>query len=183
MLTQKIEEAIGAGVVLRIRYFGGSSPGSEREISPISLSGEKVRARCLLKNVVKTFDLTKMELVVSGEESVLAKNQTIVDPIFSTLQEIFESRRSYFEDLGWTIMLEENKLSLHRTFKNGRLIKTPDVALNFEEFSPDMIIREENINPRARPWVVRAKNKDTKTFGLFPKAQSLFNELAKELAP
>jgi hypothetical protein len=68
-------------------------------------------------------------------------------------------------------------------------LKGSDVSINFEEFDYDYIagengeIHKENERKRVRPWVVRAKNKDTVTYGKLDKAVSLLLEHANALAP
>ena len=44
-MEQKLKEAIEDGEVLRVKYAGGSQPGAQREIAPISVKVGKVRAR------------------------------------------------------------------------------------------------------------------------------------------
>lgn len=58
-----LQEAITTGEVLRIRYEGGSQPGAERDISPISLKEGKVRARCYSSNAVKLFVIDKITIL------------------------------------------------------------------------------------------------------------------------
>jgi hypothetical protein len=72
MIAEALENAIDSSATLRVRYFGGSSPGGEREIQPISVKDGKVRARCLLSGETKTFIVEKMELVVEVSPSKLA---------------------------------------------------------------------------------------------------------------
>ena len=78
-------------------------------------------------------------------------------------------------------------MSLHRTFKNGELIQTPDVAIVFEAEAYDLVFDgeralEANHRERSQPWVVRARNKTTKTYGDFGKAQQNFVTFANEPA-
>jgi predicted DNA-binding transcriptional regulator YafY len=61
-LEQLLITAIETGEVINIKYHGGSQPGSIRQISPISVNGDDVRARCLATNRVKVFKISKMEI-------------------------------------------------------------------------------------------------------------------------
>ena len=68
-------------------------------------------------------------------------------------------------------------------------LKGADVSLNYEEYISDIVMgldgefREENVRKRVRPWVVRGKNRETKTFGDFERAVEVFDHQARELAP
>ena len=50
-------------------------------------------------------------------------------------------------------------------------------------YHEDWHIAEENIRKRVRPWVVRAKNMQTATYGELDKSVYLFLEQADKLAP
>lgn len=184
----KLQEAINNAEVLKIRYYGGSQPGTVREISPISILNGKVRARCFSSNAIKTFFIDKIELcdidtITNWSKEVALKIE------YTNLKEVYEKNLSELEKLGWHINLENNLISLHRRFKNGKLLKSPDVSLHFEEYTYDLIfydeddIRKENYRKRQRPWTVSAKNKETRTFGNLDKAVHFFIEEAKLLSP
>ena len=58
-----------------------------------------------------------------------------------------------------------------------------------EEYSFDIVMgldgefHQENLRKRTRPWGVRAKNFETKTFGKLDKAANIFIEQANKLSP
>ena len=188
MILDDLLKAIENGEPLRVRYFGGSSPGSERELQPLSVKDGKVRALCTLSGETKTFVVEKMELVIDGVASALAATLPAPVPLYPTVEEFVANQSTLFQELGWAILHEGQALSLHRTFKNGKLIQSPDVALQFEAVTHDLVfdgerVLEANHRERSRPWIVRAKNQNTKTFGDFGKAQVTFLEFAKSLAP
>ena len=62
-------EARDNGEVLKIKYHGGSQPFTLREIYPISISKDKVMARCLNSNAVKTFVIDKIEICDSNDHN------------------------------------------------------------------------------------------------------------------
>ena len=188
MITEALERAIDNGTSLRVRYFGGSTPGGEREIQPISVKDGKVRARCLLSGETKTFVVEKMELVVDGIPSQLASTMPPPAITYESVEEFFANQAAALQTLGWVVQHEGETISLHRTFKNGKLIQTPDVELRYEAISYDLVfdgeqIAEANHRERSRPWVVSAKKQTTKTYGDFGKAQITFLEFAKSLSP
>ena len=188
MIAEALENAIYNGATLRVRYFGGSSPGGEREIQPISVKDGKVRARCLLSGETKTFVIEKMELVVEGAPSELAS--TLLPPVvtYGSVNEFFVNHTASLQALGWIVQCEGESISLHRAFKNGKVIQTPDIAIQYQATDSDLVfdgqqIFETNHRDRARPWIVRTKIHTTKTYGNFGKAQLTFLELAKSLSP
>lgn len=188
MILDSLLKAIENGELLRVRYFGGSSPGSERELQPLSVKDGKVRARCLSSGETKTFVIEKMELAIEGVASLLAASLPVPVPLYPTVDEFVARQSAIFQELGWVVLHEGQSLSLHRTFKNGKLIQSPDVALQFEAIAYDLVfdgeqVLEANHRDRSRPWIVRANNQNTKTYGDFSKAQLAFLEFAKLLAP
>lgn len=188
MILDELNKAIESGTPLRVRYFGGSSPGSERELQPLSVKDGKVRAVCALSGSTKTFDVEKMELVVDGVASARAEPVPVPVSVYATVDEFAASYNASFQQQGWGIRHEGQSLSLHRVFKNGKVIQNPDVALTFEDVAHDLVfdgeqIVEANHRARSRPWILRTKNQTTKTFGDLAKAQVAFLESAKALAP
>ena len=188
MITEALENAIDNGASLRVRYFGGSTPGGERDIQPISVKDGKVRARCLLSGETKTFVIEKMELVVEGEPSQLASAMPPPVVTYESVDEFFAHQTAALQALGWVVHHEGETISLHRTFKNGKLIQTPDVSLRYEAIAYDLVfdgeqVIEANHRERSRPWVISAKKQTTKTYGDFGKAQISFLEFAKSLSP
>lgn len=188
MITEALENAIDSGASLRVRYFGGSSPGAEREIQPISVKDGKVRARCLMSGETKTFAVEKMELVIEGKPSQVAYTMPPVVVTYESVDEFLAHQTAALQTLGWIVQSATEVISLHRAFKNGKLIQTPDVAIQYEPIAYDLVfdgdqITEANHRARSRPWVVRAKKQTTKTYGDFAKAQITFLEFAKLLSP
>ena len=188
MLAETLENAIDNKANLRVRYFGGSSPGREREIQPISVKDGKVRAQCLLSGETKIFFLEKMELVVEGELSQLASFMPPTVVTYESVNDFHAYQTEALQQLGWVVQCEGKVISLHRTFKNGKLIYTPDVEIRYEAIAYDLvydgeIVTEANHRERLRPWVVRAKKQTTKSYGDFGKAQIKFLEFAKLLSP
>lgn len=188
MITEALENAISNGASLRVRYFGGSTPGGEREIQPISVKDGKVRARCLLSGETKTFVVEKMELAVDGKPSQLASTMPPPVATYESVDDFIANQTAALQALGWVVQREGETISLHRTFKNGKLIQKPDVEIRYEAIAYDLVfdgeqVTEANHRERSRPWVVSAKKQTTKTYGDFGKAQITFLGFAKSLSP
>jgi len=187
----RLRQAIQSGEVVKVIYHGGSQPGSLREIAPISIKNGKVSARCYTSNAVKSFALEKI-VVVEGETrpSAAEWQPGLVKPEqFASIIEVLEKRKDLLLQLGWHIESDQDHLSLHGKFKTGKPLKGSDVSLDYEEYTYDLVagmdgeIHEENHRKRQRPWTVRGKNQDTKTYSHLDKAAEVFLEWAKLLAP
>lgn len=189
--AERLIDAIRDGEVLKVIYHGGSAPGSVREIAPIQVIGGKVRARCYRSNAVKLFAVSRIEILEGDAENVPSAWELKIEqgPKHLSMQDFALRNRNAWEHIGWHVECEETQLSLHRVRKNGKPLKGADVSLNYEEYISDIVMgldgefREENVRKRVRPWVVRGKNRETKTFGDFERAVEVFDHQARELAP
>lgn len=189
MVIEALQQAIQNGESLRVRYFGGSTPGGEREIFPLSIVDGKVRARCAVTQQAKTFVIKKVELIEAGVASTIAETFQASPPVFDSLEEFITHHSSALMAVGWEVQRDGDAVSLHRIFKNGKIVKSPDVALRYEPVVFDSVldldtgeIVETNHRPRTRPWVVNAKHQTTRTFGDIKNAQLAFLEYSKSLA-
>ncbi|OGU21637.1 MAG: hypothetical protein A2580_17370 [Hydrogenophilales bacterium RIFOXYD1_FULL_62_11] len=187
MILEALLKAVESDESLRVRYFGGSSPGSERELMPLSIKDGKVRARCLSSGETKTFFIEKMEPVIDGVPSTLAASFPTPESVYASVEEFLNHKTAALQEMGWVVKHEGEFVTLHRTFKNGK-IRTSDVSLQYEEMTFDLIfdgdqVIEANHRKRSRPWIVGGKKQTTKTFGDFGKAQQAFLAFAKSLAP
>ncbi len=188
---ERLREAIESGEVLKVVYNGGSQPGAMREMAPISIKNGKVRARCFTSNAVKSFVIEK--ITVLQEENDLTpvewnpEAQQIIR--YDSIPDLLKKEKDVLTDLGWHVESDDSRLSLHRRFKNGNPMKGSDASLDYEEFTYDLVVgldgelHEENRRKRQRPWSVRGKNKDTRSYGSLDKAAELFLEWAESLAP
>lgn len=187
----RLRKAIESGEVLKVIYHGGSQPGSLREIAPISINNGKVSARCYTSNAVKSFAVEKIVIVEGETQSKAAEWQPgLVTPEkYGSVSKLLQNEQNLLVQLGWHIEHDNNHLSLHRKFKTGKPLKGSDVSLFYEEYTYDLVAgldgetHEENIRKRQRPWTVRGKDQDTKTYSHLDKAAEVFIEWAKLLAP
>jgi len=85
--------------------------------------------------------------------------------------------------------LEENRISLHRFFKNGKPRKGCDVTMGFDEFVVELFDDfdgkglQEARRPSKRPYNVSSASFSTRTFQDLLPAIALFLEEARRLAP
>lgn len=186
----RLREAIETGEVLEITYQGGSQPGTCRAISPICIENDKVRATCLNSKTVKLFMIEKIVTVNSIKQPELSECSMSPQPLhhYESISELLEQKRDVFIGLGWHIESDEDHLSLHRRWKNGKPHKGSDVSLDYEEYTYDLVVdmdgkeHQENLRKKTRPWIVRGKNKNTRTFGKRDAAADVFIEWADLLS-
>lgn len=200
-MKAKLKETIESGEILNVWYFGGETPGSKRDIFPIVILDDKVRAKCMKTDIVKIYSIEKMELYIAGKPSELAKKQSLPLCDFESISDILNFSNDTLQSEGWIVKGDNEHITLHLAFKNGKVKKKPVVQLRFDEFeyiypepdlnSPDFNgVFWENVDldslekkKRTRPWIVSAKDKGTITYGKSNKAFSRFLEWAYELSP
>jgi len=190
-LLARLAEARRNGEVLRIAYHGGSQPGSAREISPMSISGDDLIAHDLATDEVRTFKLAKIEVINDGVQ-VVEYDATRPPPAEDTtsLGETFAGAHQELERLGWHVQILPDSLSLHGFFKNGKPRKTPIIGINYSESVVDIFDDfdgrglQEVRHPSKRPYYVYSPGfEQARTFAVKSKAVELFWEEARRLAP
>lgn len=187
---KRLGEAIATGEVLNIIYQGGSQPGTIREISPISIKGDRVQVRCFSSRKIKLFNIEKITIIDTDKAQQALVWQSSAQPVshYDSVAELFEKEKEFFEQLGWHIEGSNDSLSLHSRFKNGKPLKSSDVSLDYEEYTYDILYGDdgefhEKKRKKVKPWTVRGKNKDTRTYGNFNAAVNTFKEWAALMAP
>jgi hypothetical protein len=186
-LRARLLAAASAGEIVSIVYHRGSQPGTVREIVPIAISDEEVRARDLAAGINKSFKLA--HLALAGAQTT-AHAYDPAPPIedTQTLQAALESHVAELRALGWHVETAETCVSVHRYFKNGKPRKGADVAIMFNEFAIDAwddghCWREEAVKS-TRPYYVSSPTFDrARTFARLSLALALFLEEARKLAP
>lgn len=182
-LKERLENAIASGEILEIKYFGGSTPGKSRNISPIKIDGNNLIARCLQSNEVKTFSIEKISF--SDEKESYEVSTAVIEHLnlqsFSQIDNFLNEYKESLEKLGWFVKLDTpESLSLYSYFKNGKIKKTADINLSYEKFSTDEIYDPDTDNfiaekrERQKPWSVRAKGETTRSLSTLPNALEVF---------
>ena len=194
----KLIDATEAGEVVKIRYHGGSQPGALREIAPISVNEGKVRARCFESDAIKLFVIDKIEIVDPSSNGERWDKEKVETARYSSLSQLLKQQEQFLRGLGWHIEAsldgDEQWLTLHRRFGNGKPLKGWDVSLTYEKYAYDMVIDWESddyeveatpkiTGERQRPWSVSAKNETTRSYGSLDKAEATFSEWANAYAP
>lgn len=189
-LKQTLEDAIGTGELLTISYAGGSQPGTTRMISPIKIEGDKVRARCYTSNRVKVFTIRKITIFENNTKGETTYKEGQHTPEPATLAEAIEPRIQELSEMGWHVELSEDEVGVHRFFKNGKMRKTPDVYLIYQEYTSDYFDQDsygelvEHKKRSSRPWYVKsnASGENASSFSVLSHAASRFFEFSHAAA-
>ncbi len=189
---EKLQEAIESAETLKIKYNGGSHPGSVREIAPISISKDKVRARCYSSGAVKLFFINKIELCTSSEAASESEwNPTrAISPRYKSLVDLLEKNMAELSDLGWHVVYGKNSISIHSHTKKGNLKLSSAIDLYYEGYTYDLVMDfdsekevQKNFRERQRPWILRSDKFNTTTYGNLDKAVEEFMKRARSLSP
>jgi len=188
MITrEKISEAIAGSEIIKIIYHGGSQPGTAREISPIKINGDKVRARCYAANAVKVFSLEKMELIDLDDNTIPTwQAGRKAKAAYQQINDVLTKHEEQLLSWGWVVESSPDCISLHRRFKNGKVRKGSDLSLDHTEYDYliDVGDNGEAIEvpvKKARPWSVYGKAGGS--YKHLDRAAAKFLELAAMYAP
>jgi hypothetical protein len=185
-----LAKSVNTGEVIRIIYYGGSQPGSVREISPIIVSESEVRALDLATGIMKLFKLSKIEFA-DGSTSNPAFDPAAppARDLSGTIRQVLSRNVADLELMGWQVRISDDSISVHRFFKNGKPRKAPDIDLSYAEFTVDMFIEldgtmKEERRKSSRPYCLRSPNfASARTFVNMSNAVSAFLDEASTIAP
>ncbi|TFF20792.1 hypothetical protein E3C22_18045 [Jiella endophytica] len=198
-VAKRLEDAMGTGELVSIRYHGGSQPGAIRDIAPLAIEGTKLRARCYASHTVKTFSLDKIEpLPTPARTADPARWQAgwfpDVEGEPDAVEDICPGSRERWAALGWSVRETADgsgfALRLHRPKKRGSgFLAAPCVELCFTPMrrrvvmtgdvtaSGAAVLVEVEDGESARPWRLRTRS-DTRTWKHYDKAAAAFREAA-----
>ena len=185
-----LEDAISSGELLAISCSGSSQPGATRMISPIRVEGDKVRARCYTSDRVKLFSIDKIAIVevdIKGGASYL-EGLHLPEP--ETLTEAIEPHIQELIKIGWHVEVSETEVGVYRSFKNGKMRKTPDVYMIYQEYTADYLDQDtdgelvEQKRKNSRPWYVRsnASGENASSFSMLSHAVTKLVEFSHAAA-
>lgn len=189
-VREALEEAAQAHSPVRIVYHGGSQPGATREITPIAITDDRVRARCHVSGQAKVFLLSKMQLAAEAQPDYVPEEA--LEPEFADVSAVHQFTRDTFEGMGFAVQYSasENheRLSIHRVWKNGRPMKGSEVELQFDPILRDWVmdvddsgelIEREVARTAERPYLIRAKSGYTARFVSLDRAAKKFLDIVE----
>lgn len=176
----RLNAAAKSGEVLDIVYHGGSQPGSQRRVAPISISGNKLWARCFPQNVVKSFSVSKISF--PGQNVVVPTHDPNLVPtvLYQTLDDFLAANLLKLEAVDWHVTVEHKpdsddvRVGAYAKLKNGSTRKHPAWALSYETHRLD----DAGMVERQRKWLVAERNRSVKSFYTLDKAAAFFMQSA-----
>lgn len=187
-IRRRLYEAARAGEVIRVIYLNGSQPGTVREIAPISITDEDVRANCIATDEDKSYKIEGLRLA----DDSTAINYNPDGPPAPETQSVEVAVAPHIDRLkefGWHVDLSTDRISLHLFFKNGKPRKGYVVVMGFSEFTADIFDDGDGKGlqaierPSKRPYYISSSELPTRTFTRLPGALNLFMTEASRLAP
>lgn len=181
-VLSRIESAIQTGEILTVTYNGGSQPGVVRQIVPVKFQeSDKVRARCLLSGMTKCFVIEKLSIIDDETgEITLGDIQEPVHPPYENLKTVYDELLPIVEAAALHLELSDESITLHRKFKNGKVMKGTEACISYSEFNSELVF-DVDINDfvekrykATRPWYVSCKGHESTTFGSFRNAADKF---------
>lgn len=162
-----------------IVYSGGSQPGSKRQIIPSKVAREEIYALDLATHNTKNFKISKITIVPGDFDAVAYDPNKISiksDKVKITEDDIYfflSLLKNEVSSLGWHIKVDDNSISLHEYYKNGKPKKGWDSIFIFDT--------DNNSN---RPFYVQVPGLiNARTYSDFEKAMSLFVDQAIKYSP
>src|SRR5690554_5595250 len=113
-----LQQAIETGEVLTVAYEGGTQPGTTRQIHPLKLHNDKVRAYCYSSKAEKDFFIAKIKPQPAGTQT--SYEDLAADGSLDSI-EVFKSAYLYrFKARGWTVDHTDECIKLFDHFKNKK---------------------------------------------------------------
>jgi len=171
------------GQEVEIIYHGGSQPGTRRQVVPVEVRGQYLRARDVTGGRrVKQFLIEKIEIPEPETVAVdYRPGLKVEQPEPASIREAISPYIQELERQGWHVMVADDGVGLFARFKNGSLRKTPDLELLYVPEVYDYYWDEnkgeevEESRPSKRPW-----HTGTSSFSKLSKAMARFLLLAAE---
>lgn len=117
-LADVLDEAISSKTSIMIIYHGGSQPGAKREITPLMILGAKLRARDVVSNRAKLFDLAKIELADGQAAPAYVEKQSER----RTVSNLLQGKVGELTALGWRVEMTEDSAELFAPRKKEPVI-------------------------------------------------------------
>lgn len=177
-VKEVLQNAIEANERVDIIYLGGSKPGSSRSIAPISISNDRVRAKCYSSNMVKYFDIKKIKLPSSAP---LVHYEDYTEKKYKTTQEVFDDFCALYPDTNLICNYNETSISIFGYIKNGKRKSKRSISIAYYARDPNTLSFRINANfemeyyePKTRPWSVSGPSGNTIAYSDLHKAAMEF---------
>jgi hypothetical protein len=129
-IKEKLQQAMESGEILPIIYQGGSEPGAVRNIFPRKIEGALVYAYCEKSKRVKGFSIGKIQFSDYESVNYTGEHKRPEEP--KTLEQGMSLYIDEIKNIGWHIKQYEYSIELYKSYKNGKLRKTPTFIFNHD---------------------------------------------------
>jgi len=129
-----LKEAAKDGEVIKIKYFGGSQPGTVREVIPRKIDDNKNMLYAYFKEADRIigFSLSKTEIASPSDEvSFVIEDKPKDTRTPPNLKELMEKHKEEFEKRGWFVKIVANS-TIELFFESGKETAAADVCIAYE---------------------------------------------------
>jgi len=130
-----LKEAAGtAGEIVKIKYNGGSQPGSIREIMPrkVDIGKDMLYAYCIASDRIIGLRIAKIEIAGENDAINYVNLESQIDPKPATtdnFNKLKEYSKNELEKLGWLVKIGDNSIELN---SSGKKRTTADIGIFYE---------------------------------------------------
>lgn len=174
-VLERIQSSIGTGEALRIIYYGGSQPGTAREIVPLSIVGDMLWA--ISGNRRKQFALAK----IAFPDADAAPPDYTDGPLWPDFAAFIAATGERFETGGYMLKKTEDEsggivgVAVHEFTKAGKPRVRPTFILEYLTTREDEELDENGrwvvvTRPRAKCWVLWERGKRAKSYSTLASA-------------
>jgi hypothetical protein len=158
LVRTAVTAAAQTGTTIRIIYHGGSQPGAMRDVRPLEVTAEDLRALDVAAGIAKTFVLSRIELPGVNTLAAAYVPRLPGQEDEGSLGTAMRAHVPALEAAGWHVLLSADGVAVHGLFKNGKLRKTAEVFLGYTPLVHDGLdpneegVWVETFRPSARPY-------------------------------
>lgn len=167
-VSSVMEEACGTGELISVVYYGGSQPGSRRELQPLRVTPPYVYAFCHDAGEFRTFRLDKMQLadgsgthapgyVARPQKKAGRQDKWQFPALAQRIAEVTARPE-------WHVETSALRIAVFDRFKNGKPRKAPFISL--ERRSDGFVLRGKQMSTRTFRYLDRAATALLKALGL-----------------
>lgn len=172
----RLQEAVGTGEILTIVYRAGSQPGTKREVVPLRVDRDYLKATCRVSGMPKTFKIEHVEIVEEDAAFPVYNPGTLdLDRPFeddaAALQRVLAEHTAELDALGWVAAFSDEAITLFRRDPNGTPVPTVEVGLG----------RTVN-SSGALTWAIECRGQKRRSRKLLSTAAEMFMEAARDRA-
>jgi hypothetical protein len=181
--VELLKKAIEKRQNIKIAYRGGSYPNQIRSIYPLKLQSDRLIARCIPSNIVKTFMLEKISVAYDANGPEWG---TSIEKKYNSLNEFKTKNIDQLQNKGWHITFDfqddRGVINLHKKRKNGKPFKKVEICIGC---TPDYFYKtqydiksnryiEKKCKVR-KPWYVsQYQHRETKNYSCLDDAAEEF---------